>query len=465
MNQHLSPKRSPSCKTKKTAPSSSLLPAPSFSSTPAHAEVLAHWSFDELVADGHAFADANGTLRAIVSDTSAATLDHSKDVPFGAAVALGPGGTGLNIPALPGIYEHSFSVAAWVKLASATGTHYLLADWDKPPAFFVGFNGGKITASLRSTKLSSKGSPLEFFPGKNLNAPISPNVWHHVAWVWNRTSPKAGTMTIYLDGAKVAEASTSSKAPPLTMVNNNRAAIGYKADSKSAFHGSVDELWVFNDPLTPDQVSNLMKSNNINSSEMLANVANPVNTAAAAPATPSPTTPTTPATPTATATPSTPTPAAPTTPPTANSPTAAATTPPPADNGPITFTTGNNPPPANTPTTPSHRPHHSHHTRRPHHTHRRHQHPNHPRRSHNSRIHKIRHPHPPPPNFSVKNANTPNTPSPTPDTPPALAVTPPPHYTPARVAGILASGFTSLFLSAFLLWANNERGKLRSSRR
>src|ERR1700744_3585353 len=156
----------------------------------AHAEVLAHWTFDELVADGHAFADANGTPRAIVSDSSAATLDHSKDVPFGAAVALGPGGTGLNIPALPGIYEHSFSVAAWVKLASATGSQYLIADWDKPIAYFLGFDKGKITASLRSTKLSSKGSPLEFFPSKNLTAPITPNVWHHVVWVWDRTSPK-----------------------------------------------------------------------------------------------------------------------------------------------------------------------------------------------------------------------------------------------------------------------------------
>ena len=406
----------------------------------AHAEVLAHWTFDELVADGHAFADANGTLRAIVSDTSAATLDHSKDVPFGAAVSLGPGGTGLNIPPLPGIYEHSFSVAAWVKLASATGNQYLLADWDKPPAYFVGFSSGKANASLRSTKLSSKNSPLEFFTTKNFGAPITPNAWHHAAWVWNRTSPKAGTMTIYVDGVKGAEAATNSKAPPLTLVNNNRASIGFKADSKNAFHGSVDELWVFNDALSPEQVTNLMKSNNINSSEMLANAGPP-------PPPPPPLPPQPPPPPRPQLPPPTPPPPA--------------TPPPPRPPPP--------PPPLPRPTTaPSPSPPATHPPPLP---------------PHRLRPRPQLPPPPPPPttrppstpatavaksNAPSLNFNIKSTPTTTPslsDTPTVVATVTPPHYTPARIAGIIASGIASLSLSAFLFWASNERGKMRSSRR
>lgn len=229
----------------------------------AHAEVLAHWTFDELVAEGHAFADAHGTQRAVVTDQSAATLDHSKDVPFGKAVSLGPGGNGLSIPPVPGIYEHSFTIAAWVKLDNAKEHNLLLADWSKPYAYAFGFDNNKVICYLRHEKPDKKGNTTDIINSKALNVPITAGAWHHVAWVWDRTGPKAGKLTVYLDGHMDGETNATGKVPTIVVNNNRPASIGYKADTKNAFHGSVDELWVFSNNLSAEQINNLMKSNDI----------------------------------------------------------------------------------------------------------------------------------------------------------------------------------------------------------
>ncbi|HUO08039.1 MAG TPA: LamG domain-containing protein [Phycisphaerae bacterium] len=407
------------------------------------ADVLAHWSFDELVNDGHAFADLHGPYRALITDQSSATLDASKDVPFGKAVTLGPGGTGLSIPALPGIYDHSFTVAAWVKLDDAHERNYLLADWVKPNAYAFGFDNSKVMVMLRNEKLDKNAHTTDIVSGKNLNVPISADAWHHVAWVWDKTGAKSGTMTVYLDGNKAAEVNATGKVPAVIAENHRPASIGYKGDTKSAFHGSVDELWVFNDALSAEQVGNLMKSNDINNNTQLANAApaaappatptTPANTtgsvdaSAAAPATPANATPGTTATPpdnSVAAAPPAPGDATP-----GNTGASASSTPPMFSVSSSTLGAANSAPPT-TPTTPA--------TAKP-------STPAAP---------------PAPPSFTVSRPTTPVTPL-EPIAPAALAETPAPHYTPARIAGIVASGTMSLSLIIFLFWAAQERSKMR----
>jgi hypothetical protein len=123
--------------------------------------------------------------------------------------------------------------------------------------------------------------------------------WHHLAWVWDRADGNNAVMKIYLDGNEVASAK-QAHAPVDLAMNSRTMRIGsleYPRNNQVGFNGAIDELWVFNTALTPAQVGNLMKFNNIDGvSEPIARgdatpaaPATPVETpVAATPATPSP---------------------------------------------------------------------------------------------------------------------------------------------------------------------------------
>ena len=347
--------------------------------TAARADVLAHWSFDELTGPDHdTLLDSSGHLNsenskknATASDKSQLSLNVASDVPFGKALTFtGKPGSYLDVPYISSIHQHSFTVAVWVYL-NKPDRNYVLADWSAPMnmAYAFGFDVAKgsttprITAYMKSdvVKTSSKNKNqkynvdvLKFTPAAANT--LSLNAWHHVAWVWDRQDKNTGTLTIYLDGANVQSANVA-KGSTTDLLNNHREVrVGLKQDTNSTFNGSMDELWVFGDALTPDQITNLMKTNDINTP--------PTQVAAATPnATPLASTPTpiTPATPTP-ITPATPAPIVPASPTLAATPTPA--TPTNTTPAPITPTTPSTPeplaaaaptipPPSITPSTPS----------------------------------------------------------------------------------------------------------------
>lgn len=116
---------------------------------------------------------------------------------------------------------------------------------------------------FRTNKKTNVRSNMDIvrFQGGN---PVTLNTWHHVAWVWDRADEKTGTLTGYVDGEKVLSSTPLKGVTKVTLLNNNRGVkIGLKQDTQSSFHGSMDELWIFNDALTAAQVTSLMKTNDI----------------------------------------------------------------------------------------------------------------------------------------------------------------------------------------------------------
>jgi hypothetical protein len=400
----------------------------------ARADVLYHWSFDELTGPDHDtlaestghFNAENAKMNALASDKTQLSLNVASDVPFGKAVTFtGRPGSYLDVPAITGIHQSSFTIAVWVYLTK-NDHNYVLTDWTGPQNFSYAFgfdiprkggSGMRISAYMNSEMVKTNNKSKEKYNPSILRfnpaATISLNAWHHVAWVWDREDSAKGTLTIYLDGVKV-DAATVARGITTNLLNNHRSVrIGLKQDTDSTFNGSMDELWVFNEALAPDQITNLMKTNDINTAPppppqvAEAPSAIPVAPIAAA------ATPGTPAALIAASPP--PPPAASPVPTVAAVPDAAPTAIAPAAPEPLAA--------APTPIAP------------------------------------------PPVNNAPAETLQPAAPVAPPAvyTPAAVAVTTP-HYTPERMLGILATGSLSLFLSGFLIWASKERGRLHTRR-
>jgi hypothetical protein len=411
----------------------------------ARGEVLAHWSFDQLTgADHDTFEDSSGhfnsensKMNAIASDKGQIAVNVASDVPFGKAVTFtGKPGSYLNVPYVSGIHEHSFTIAVWVYLTKAEH-NYVLADWSGPMNFSYAFGfdvpkgGGAphISAFMKSdvVKTNKKKEKYNVDVIKfNPTANVTLNAWHHVAWVWDREDNTKGTLTIYLDGAK-AESATVAKGSTTSLLNNHRAVrIGLKQDSNSTFNGSMDELWVFNEALAPEQINNLMKTNDINTAPQVVAAATPAGV---------PTAPVT-ATPTAatpgSASPAVTAPIVPSAPAIAAAPAAVTPVTPaaPMDDTPAPIAPSTPEPlAAATPAAPA--------------------------------------PIAAAPTAAVKPESlqpiVPLASAPYSPVKPTVAVVTS-HYTPERLLGLVGSGSLSLVLSGFLVWATKERGRLRNHR-
>jgi hypothetical protein len=78
------------------------------------------------------------------------------------------------------------------------------------------------------------------------------NQWHHVVGVYNRFSPDM-RVTLYVDGQPVADA--IGKDLPM-LRGNDRLVVG-KFSSSNLFVGAIDEVGLFNYPMTDDDVHSL----------------------------------------------------------------------------------------------------------------------------------------------------------------------------------------------------------------
>src|SRR5690606_38000361 len=83
------------------------------------------------------------------------------------------------------------------------------------------------------------------------SVPIPLNIWHNVAVIYNGT-----TATIYIDG--VADTS-ATLTPPAASTHSFVVGAGGKGLNVDAFfHGSIDEVRVWNTALTVDQLRFVM---------------------------------------------------------------------------------------------------------------------------------------------------------------------------------------------------------------
>jgi hypothetical protein len=287
---------------------------------PAHAaddHVLHHWSFD-APDDAGAYADAPGGRTATPADKSQiAVVDgkyNSKAVSFN-----GQSTSFLTIPPITDIQKRPFTVAAWVYFRTP-GPNFILTDWQsyQQAGFVFGVNpmaGAKDTAQPIADLASGEppaparrgargtGNRPSVIRQAIANKPVPMNDWHHMAWTWDPTATPP-TLTCYLDGESIGEAKKTSPTPrsldlPL---NNHPMRIGSQEaplGGQPAYNGYLDELWIFDQSLTPIQLGNLIKYNSIHGAPPAPVASNPpasATTPSSVPATPI--TPALPATPT-----------------------------------------------------------------------------------------------------------------------------------------------------------------------
>lgn len=250
-------------------------------------EVLDHWSFDVLEA-GNVFADSGrNALPATLRDPGSVQLTEGK---FGKAIALdGTPNSFLQIQPITNIQKSNFTFAAWVYLKSP-GPNVIFSDWqtEANSGFMFGvLDKADPVAQLQGERNPGRGASagrmsMIRLPA-NANQPLASvplNEWHHMMWIWSRddkeptpTARYAGVLTYYLDGARVASENknTTNFAPTADMVSNNvPMRIGSRETPLNArtpgpvnFTGFIDEIWIFDDVLTPIERGNLVSFNDI----------------------------------------------------------------------------------------------------------------------------------------------------------------------------------------------------------
>jgi hypothetical protein len=252
------------------------------------AGIVAHWSFDKVDRDGTYPDSAGNAHPATPVDKSAVRVySGSPPAPFGKAVTLlGPSSPDsyLTIPPMTNIQKTSLTVAVWVNLTSPV-TNFVLTDWPPSriaaPSFAFGFHpfGEDKSTAQPSANLESAEGRRSVIKQELRNKFVPLEEWHHFAWVWDRENE---ALTSYLDG----EALEETKRTPSTgfshtrdvVESNRRIRIGSQettvpggGGAPANLTGALDELWIFDQALTPLHIRNLIRTNNIHNAS-LANV-------------------------------------------------------------------------------------------------------------------------------------------------------------------------------------------------
>ncbi len=87
--------------------------------------------------------------------------------------------------------------------------------------------------------------------------------WHHAAMVLDAQAGAEGTLTAYLDGEQVGQANGATLLADKGAIGignvggTTRFKDGYGSGKNSSLSGAVDEVKIFNDALSPDQVHQL----------------------------------------------------------------------------------------------------------------------------------------------------------------------------------------------------------------
>jgi hypothetical protein len=247
--------------------------------TPLNAAAVAHWSFDNQVGDKGVYPDTVGNAHPATPDNKDQVKLFDGDAPFGKAATFdGP----LNCPSIPVIQKGSFTVAAWIR-PTQPGLNPVMSDWTKGGeySFFFGLDFPRgtqknclVTEMRGEPRVGSNGKKTQpqvvrYHP-QDKEVPV--NEWHHVAWVWKRTTPDTAVMTIYLDGEEVGSKGQQTTPLDLRFTPQHTIRIGGQVERNVVYHGAMDELWVFNEALPADQIKNLMRYNNTAGTGNLAKV-------------------------------------------------------------------------------------------------------------------------------------------------------------------------------------------------
>jgi hypothetical protein len=255
---------------------------------------IAHWSFDTpTITTGvggriETAADSTGTHNATSVFNGTGVTINSVAGQFGQAALLtntiGNQPTNnayMDFPSLTeiaGPTAGDFTFAAWANIPLGTSTaddNTIIADWGNAAAgthrftyWFLLDNVDTNSAARPRGQIRAANSPPDpatiDIIATTLNATQAgatnfvDGAWHHYVWAWNK---EAGTMTYFIDGVQRHVQTSTQTNRDLLISDSPVQQLGAKRDNNRYFSGNMDEVWVFGDDLTPEQVTELFQTN------------------------------------------------------------------------------------------------------------------------------------------------------------------------------------------------------------
>lgn len=203
----------------------------------AHAGLVAYWSFDTQ--SDNNFLDASGNGNTAVNNGKVTTVSG---VVGNAANFNGDGiltvADSASLDSAAGS-NLSRSVAFWFKYT--TTSNRVILEKGTNQHFVVQTEGGTTSPGKISFRVDSVSTPRVF----SLD-PVNDDTFHHFAATFDGAT---NLMTLYIDGVLQG---TSTQASPAA--NNEPFVIGARVGVGAPFTGALDELAIWNRPLTPAEV-------------------------------------------------------------------------------------------------------------------------------------------------------------------------------------------------------------------
>ncbi|MCH2510415.1 MAG: LamG domain-containing protein, partial [Dehalococcoidia bacterium] len=203
--------------------------------------LIAHWSFDGDLQDP--IGDNHGT---ILND---ATYEVDTPTGIGQALLL-PGGAENNGVQVPGadLGSNPFTMSYWIKPTTETANAGLERITSRGGDQF---ETGVGDAGAVGGTTSETGTTLSYYAGAGwqvTHVPITINEWTHVTWVVSTEST-----ILYINGEEAYTGIGATEDKPGT----NDLFIGTRHNSVEGFEGLIDDVRIWNRPLTEDEIAGL----------------------------------------------------------------------------------------------------------------------------------------------------------------------------------------------------------------
>jgi hypothetical protein len=222
------------------------------------AAAVAHYPLDRDTADhGGPLASGNGHDAAAFGGTLAAPDRWA--CPEG-ALALSGAGEHLRVDDDDDLdLRTGGTVAAWVAPSSLASEAVLLqkgaTGTPAGPAYLLQFGGAEPSIPPRHLRFSVADSMGTIFR-VDAGRPMAIDEWGHVAATWDVAS---GDLILYLNGAEEARASLESSTPLQDVAGPLFFGAGETdaGDVRDPFHGRLDDILLYDTPLTADAIAAL----------------------------------------------------------------------------------------------------------------------------------------------------------------------------------------------------------------
>ena len=144
------------------------------------------------------------------------------------------------------LYNHDFTVTAWVNAAAFSGLGGYGGDWA-----LLGNQDGPVAGSNGLHLALRSGQPYMGFFGNDMGGGVglSLNTWYHITWRYDKA---AGQMALFLDGVQI-----NSQGGHAPFIGTGSTFIGRCCetwDSPRYAKGLIDEVKIFDRPLTPAEI-------------------------------------------------------------------------------------------------------------------------------------------------------------------------------------------------------------------